>query len=172
MGLRGLVAALDPLAPDLDAACAAASAGADRDDDVALLLVRPDPARRPPIAVRTFAPDPRAASAARCVARDLLGAWGEAPALLDVAELAVSELVTNAVRYGAGEVRLRLSRHVDGVVVEVGDASGGAPRRRRAGADDEGGRGLHLVGAVSAAWGMRPDGAGKIVWCRLARRTA
>ena len=96
--------------------------------------------------------------------------WGESTPLADVAELVVSELVTNAVRYGAGGVSLQLSRHDDGVVVEVGDAGGGTPRRRRAAADDEGGRGLLLVGALAAGWGVRHVGAGKVVWCRLGRR--
>lgn len=168
-GVQALAGALDPATPDLDAACAAATIGADRDDDVALLLVRADPARKPPCATSTLAPDTRAASAARVATRSLLKAWDEPAAVQEAAELAVSELVTNAVRHGAGEVTLRLSRHEDGVVVEVGDAGGGHPRRRRAGGDDEGGRGLQLVGAVAAAWGVRPDGAGKIVWCRLAR---
>jgi two-component sensor histidine kinase len=110
-------------------------------------------------------------AAARRLTRDLLtGGWGEPAALADVAELVVSELVTNAVRYGAGAVTLQLSRHHDGVVVEVGDEGAGTPRRRRSGADDEGGRGLLLVGALAAGWGVRQAGAGKVVWCRLGRR--
>ena len=79
---------------------------------------------------------------------DALRAWHEPASLVDAAELAVSELVTNALRYGAGQVSLQLSRHDDGVVVEVEDEGIGTPRRRRAAADEEGGRGLLLVGSV------------------------
>ena len=171
VGLADLIAAVDPLAPDLDAVCERVTAGVDRDDDVAVLMVRADRGSRPPSVRRAFPADPRAVAAARAFARGLLlREWGESEPLADVAELVVSELATNAVRYGAGEMTLQLSRHDDGVVVEVGDAGGGTPRRRRAAADDEGGRGLQLVGAFAAGWGVRYVGAGKIVWCRLGRR--
>ncbi len=168
VGLRRLAGRLDPAAPDLDALAARVTDGPDRDDDVALLLVRTDPRSRPPTVRLEIGPDVREAGRARAVALDTLTAWGE-PALADVAELVVSELVTNALRYGAGQVSLQLSRHDDGIVVEVFDEGVGTPRRRRATADEEGGRGLLLVGAVAAAWGVRTRGGGKVVWCRLGR---
>jgi PAS domain S-box-containing protein len=168
VGLRRLAGRLDPASPDLDALAARVTDGPDRDDDVALLLVRTDPRSRPPTVRLEIGSDVREAGRARAVALDTLTAWGE-PALADVAELVVSELVTNALRYGAGQVSLQLSRHDDGIVVEVFDEGVGTPRRRRATADEEGGRGLLLVGAVAAAWGVRTRGGGKVVWCRLGR---
>ena len=65
VGLAGLIAAVDPLAPDLDAVCERVTAGVDRDDDVAVLMVRPDPGSRPPSVRHVFAADPRAVAAAR-----------------------------------------------------------------------------------------------------------
>lgn len=37
------------------------------------------------------------------------------------------------------------------------------PRRRRAGAEDEGGRGLHLVASLAHRWGCRATVGGKVV---------
>jgi PAS domain-containing protein len=81
----------------------------------------------------------------------------------------VNPALQNAVRYGSGPLTVHLSRHDDGVVVEVRDEGSGTPRRRRAQVDDEGGRGLLLVAGISAAWGVRAWGRGKVVWCRLGR---
>ena len=85
---------------------------------------------------------------------------------VDTAELLVSELVTNALRYGEGEIRLRLLLDRT-LVCEVWDAGLVQPRRRRARDTDEGGRGLQLVGLLSAAWGSRRTPRGKTVWFEL-----
>ncbi|MEU7733004.1 ATP-binding protein, partial [Streptomyces griseus] len=74
---------------------------------------------------------------------------------------------TNALRYGEGEIRLRLLRDRT-LVCEVWDAGLVQPRRRRARDTDEGGRGLQLVGLLSAAWGSRRTPRGKTVWFELA----
>ncbi|HYJ76682.1 MAG TPA: SpoIIE family protein phosphatase [Kineosporiaceae bacterium] len=166
-GLQQLAARLAAGPADLDALAADLTRGPERDDDVAVLLVRTDAVTRPATVRLDIGGDPREAARARAVALETLQAWGEPPAVCDVAQLVVSELVTNALRYGAGTVAMQLSRHDDGVVVEVYDEGVGTPRRRRAGADEEGGRGLLLVAAVAAAWGVRTRGGGKVVWCRL-----
>ena len=95
--------------------------------------------------------EPRSVGRAREHARDQLVAWDLEP-LVDTTELLVSELVTNALRYGEGEIRLRLLLDRT-LVCEVWDAGLVQPRRRRARDTDEGGRGLQLVGLLSAAWG-------------------
>lgn len=71
--------------------------------------------------------------------------------LVDTTELLVSELVTNALRHGHGEIRLRLLLDRS-LVCEVWDADLAQPRRRRARDTDEGGRGLQLVGLLSEGW--------------------
>ncbi|WP_205717973.1 ATP-binding protein, partial [Actinomadura soli] len=82
----------------------------------------------------------------------------------------VSELVTNAVVHGGGNVSLLLAGSVaDGgeggeVVCGVGDASTVSPRMRRARPGDEGGRGLALVAALASRCGWYRAGAGKVVW--------
>ncbi|WP_431607888.1 ATP-binding protein [Streptomyces griseocarneus] len=113
----------------------------------------------------TLPPEPRSVARARELARDQLESWGMTD-LVDTTELLVSELVTNALRYGEGEIRLRLLLDRT-LVCEVWDGGHVQPRRRRARDTDEGGRGLQLVGLLSAAWGSRRIPHGKTVWFEL-----
>jgi anti-sigma regulatory factor (Ser/Thr protein kinase) len=115
----------------------------------------------------------------RRVMRARLAAWG-AQTLADDACLVVTELVTNAVRYGGPPVRVAVSRrcaHADGpaVRVEVSDAGPGLdPAAVRARWRHPSftlacsGRGLYLVDAVSrGAWGDRVTARGHTVWADL-----
>jgi anti-sigma regulatory factor (Ser/Thr protein kinase) len=80
--------------------------------------------------------------------------------------LAVSELVTNAIRHGGDPVTLKVVA-VNGVVrVEVTDAN---PSLfvSAGGEMDEGRRGLRLIDAVCKAWGWHLVDGGKCVWCEL-----
>lgn len=86
--------------------------------------------------------------------------------LVDTTELLVSELVTNALRHGRGDIRVRLLRDAT-VVCEVWDDGYAQPRRRRAQETDEGGRGLQLVSLLAERWGSRRTPHGKIVWFEL-----
>ena len=85
----------------------------------------------------------------------------------DVAELLVSELVTNAVLHAGTVVRLRILGDGSGVRIEVSDGMEAKPSRRRYSAEAATGRGLGLVEALAADWGTRSDGAGKTVWCTV-----
>lgn len=76
-------------------------------------------------------------------------------------ELAVSELVTNGIRYGASPIRLRLIRDDECLICEVSDASSTAPHLRRARVFDEGGRGLLLVAQLTDRWGARHTPTGR-----------
>lgn len=78
-------------------------------------------------------------------------------------ELIVSELVTNAVRYGAAPVQLRLIKDST-LTCEVSDGGGAAPRIRHARTVDEGGRGLFICQEMSHNWGIRYSGNGKTIW--------
>ena len=81
-------------------------------------------------------------------------------------QLAVSELVTNAIRHGEDPVTLTVTPHDGAVRVEVTD--GNPSLFVRAGEDlDEGQRGLRLIDAVCTAWGWHPVDGGKCVWCEL-----
>ncbi|KAB1140228.1 ATP-binding protein [Streptomyces luteolifulvus] len=87
--------------------------------------------------------------------------------LIDSALLAVSELVTNAIRHGGSRpVGLRVAPFADALRIEVTDGSSTRARARAAAADDESGRGLLLVSAVSKEWGVSDDG--RTTWCSLA----
>ncbi|MCA1222131.1 SpoIIE family protein phosphatase [Streptomyces sp. 8L] len=104
-------------------------------------------------------------------ARARAGAWlservgGEAAFR---AELIVSELVTNAVRYGTPPLSLGL---ILGRVltVEVKDASPTSPHLRHARTLDEGGRGLFIVAQMADRWGTRPSPRGKTIWAETSR---
>ncbi|MGW4610335.1 ATP-binding SpoIIE family protein phosphatase [Streptomyces sp. NPDC004532] len=103
-------------------------------------------------------------------ARDLaslqLAHWG-LPEAAFLAELVVSELVTNAIRYGGSPVQLRLIRH-DTLICEVSDGAHTAPHLRRARTFDEGGRGLFIVAQLAERWGTRQQSDGKTIWAELA----
>ena len=81
--------------------------------------------------------------------------------------LAVSELVTNAIRYGEPPIQLRLIRD-RALICEVSDASSTSPHLRRAQVYDEGGRGLLLVAQLTQRWGSRQTGRGKTIWAEQA----
>lgn len=113
-----------------------------------------------------LAADPFVVSAARRHAVDIGRDHLDDDRCEDLA-LAVSELVTNAIRHGGDPVTLTVLPHDDGVRVEVTDGSpelrpGAAPEQL-----DTGRRGLWLVDAVCRAWGWHPVDGGKCVWCQL-----
>ncbi|MBT2506175.1 SpoIIE family protein phosphatase [Streptomyces sp. ISL-98] len=136
------------------------------EDDIALLMARIQGLPAGAVGDWQMPRGPRSVGRARELARAQLVAWGLED-LVDTTELLVSELVTNALRYGEGEIRLRLLLDRT-LVCEVWDAGLVQPRRRRARDTDEGGRGLQLVGLLSAAWGSRRTPRGKTVWFELA----
>jgi PAS domain S-box-containing protein len=167
-GLQAFVGALtDPSSP-LEDVCDHVLNTLDThhgEDDIALLMARVQGLPADSVGDWTLPREPRSVGRAREYARGQLLSWDLEP-LVDTAELLVSELVTNALRYGEGEIRLRLLLDRT-LVCEVWDAGLVQPRRRRARDTDEGGRGLQLVGLLSAAWGSRRTPRGKTVWFEL-----
>ncbi|MEU6062720.1 ATP-binding protein [Streptomyces sp. NPDC047097] len=119
---------------------------------------------------------PRSPARARRFTEATLRGWSLPSVGPDMA-LIVSELVTNAVRHGLGHpagepaeypVWLGLFRYPEAVVCAVTDPSPEAPRPRRAGVSETGGRGLALVGAVSDDWSWEISPVrGKTVWASL-----
>jgi GAF domain-containing protein/anti-sigma regulatory factor (Ser/Thr protein kinase) len=90
-----------------------------------------------------------------------------AAGLTDDVELVVTELVTNALIHAEPPLQVAVEVHGDVVRVEVADGSRLAPLRSVAAEDAMTGRGLSLVEALSAGWGVEPRGSGKVVWARL-----
>ncbi|MFK0105696.1 SpoIIE family protein phosphatase [Streptomyces sp. NPDC091217] len=140
-------------------------------DDVTLLLARTHALPADRVATWEVPADPEHVARARTLATGQLDAW-RLDELSFTTELVVSELVTNAIRYGAAPIRLRLIRDTAMLICEVSDGSSTAPHLRRARVFDEGGRGLLLVAQLTQRWGTRQTSAGKTIWCEQALPTA
>ncbi|MFE5720602.1 SpoIIE family protein phosphatase [Streptomyces erythrochromogenes] len=134
-----------------------------RDGDGVLLLVRTHafPARS--AATWLLADDLTEAAVARAHTRRTLQGWDVDEDTAAGTELIVSELVTNALRYGTLPLRLRLIKDRT-LTCEVRDASTTSPHLRHARTVDEGGRGLFIVSQLAQQWGIRYTAAGKTVW--------
>ncbi|MCM3887593.1 ATP-binding protein [Frankia sp. R82] len=119
--------------------------------------------------------EPRAAGRARRLVSELLAAWNRAETI-EVAQLLVSEVVTNAVRFvgDRGALSLSVTLSIDRIRIAVDDGSSLHPDLRAVADDDESGRGMHLVAALALQWGVvdRPQeqGTGKQVWFDLPRQ--
>jgi anti-sigma regulatory factor (Ser/Thr protein kinase) len=112
-----------------------------------------------------FTPDPAEVAHARRAVGDALAAWGladESPLVV----LAASEMVTNAVMHGEGDVEVTLGAEDDVIRIEVSDAGGGEPTVRSPDRSGEavGGWGLHLVGEVADDWGSHVEDGRTVVW--------
>jgi anti-sigma regulatory factor (Ser/Thr protein kinase) len=91
--------------------------------------------------------------------------------LCDDLVLIVSELVTNAIRYGKPPVRLSVCAGIRTVTVTVVDAAPTPPVRRQVldEAEAEGGRGLLLIDLLTECTGVRSEPPGKAVWAAVTR---
>jgi anti-sigma regulatory factor (Ser/Thr protein kinase) len=91
--------------------------------------------------------------------------------LIDAAALGVTELLTNVHRHTGSDKHctVEIVFRRDHLTVSVRDHDPRLPRVRSAEASATNGRGLALIAAVSASWGMRAqnDGSGKVVWFTL-----
>ncbi|MFE7233069.1 SpoIIE family protein phosphatase [Streptomyces sp. NPDC057596] len=131
-------------------------------DDVAMLVARTRALGAEQVAQWDLPSDPTVVSRSRAAVTAQLAEW-ELDDLAFTTELVASELVTNAIRYATGPVRLRLLRD-RALVCEVSDGSSTSPRLRRARSVDEGGRGLFLVAQLTERWGTRYTTDGKVIW--------
>ncbi|MFE2725468.1 SpoIIE family protein phosphatase [Kitasatospora sp. NPDC059327] len=166
VGLGRLVTVLQQPHASIQAACEAVLDTMEQGrepDDVALLLARLGHGQAgTPTAGWTLPAEPTAVSRARRLVRAALVEWG-VEQLTDTAELLVSELVTNSVRYASAPIGVRLTLG-ETLLVEISDPLPDPPRARHAAEADEGGRGLELVRRLALRWGARAEGMGKVVW--------
>ncbi|MFF6994803.1 SpoIIE family protein phosphatase [Streptomyces sp. NPDC008313] len=166
--LREALAGTDGATPDdtcravLDAMLRTGSS-----DDVALLVARTRLLDPEHVAEWEVPTDPAAVPRIRAEATRRLESWGLGEAVFTT-ELILSELVTNAIRYGKTPISLRLLRDRGSLICEVGDGTSTSPHMRRATLTDEGGRGLFLVAQLSRRWGTRYTDRGKIIWAEQA----
>ncbi len=134
-------------------------------DDIALLIADTRRLEADRIAEWEVPGEAAAVSRVRSAGAAQLAAWG----LEDVSfttELILSELITNAIRYGSAPVRVRLLRDRT-LICEVSDGSSTSPHLRYAATTDEGGRGLFLVAQYADRWGVRYTDRGKVIWAEL-----
>ncbi|MEU8874017.1 SpoIIE family protein phosphatase [Streptomyces javensis] len=131
-------------------------------DDVALLVARTRLLGPENVAEWDVPFDPAAVAPLRAACARRLRAWGLEDAVCTI-KLIISELITNALRYGAPPLHIRLLRDRR-LVCEVSDGSSTAPHMRRAATTDEGGRGLFLVAQYAQRWGTRYTPYGKVIW--------
>ncbi|MFI1396943.1 SpoIIE family protein phosphatase [Streptomyces sp. NPDC020681] len=131
-------------------------------DDIALLVGRTRTLDATKVANWEVPPDPSAVGEIRAAATGKLAEWGLTEEAFTT-ELILSELVTNAIRYGTGRIRVRLILDRS-LICEVSDHSSTSPHLRQAATLDEGGRGLFLVAQFADRWGTRYTPDGKVIW--------
>lgn len=131
-------------------------------DDIALLVARTRVLAADRIAEWPVPPDPAAVGEVRAAVSRKLAEWG-LEELTFGTELILSELVTNALRYGGTPIQVRML-HDRNLICEVYDNSSTSPHLRYATMTDEGGRGLFLVAQLAERWGTRYLPAGKVIW--------
>ncbi|NLU71489.1 SpoIIE family protein phosphatase [Streptomyces sp. HNM0575] len=147
-------AVLDALLPELQS------------DDIALLVARTKVLAASHVAEWDVESDPAEVRQVRAAVSERLTEWG-LEELVETTELILSELITNALRHGAGPINVRLLRD-RALVCEVSDHSSTSPHLRYAATTDEGGRGLFLVAQFAERWGTRYTKDGKVIWAEQA----
>ncbi|MFE2517621.1 SpoIIE family protein phosphatase [Streptomyces mirabilis] len=135
-------------------------------DDVALLIARTRGLPPDRIADWDVPLDPAAVAGMRETVSQKLDEWGLSELGFSM-ELILSELITNAIRYGSEPIHVRLI-HDRTLICEVSDSSSTSPHLRYAATMDEGGRGLFLVSQMAERWGTRYTPQGKVIWAEQA----
>lgn len=131
-------------------------------DDIALIVARTRALAADRIAEWQVPSDPAAVAEVRASVSRRLAQWG-LDELTFTTELVLSELVTNAIRYGGEPIQVRVL-YDRTLICEVFDSSNTSPHLRYAAMTDEGGRGLFLVAQLSERWGTRYTPEGKVIW--------
>lgn len=116
--------------------------------------------------MRAYGPDPKSVTLARHDVSRVLVTAADRDAV-DVALVVVSELSANAVRHARTQFVVEVTRRRDVVRVAVRDRDGGRPAPACVGVDEESGRGLRLVDALSRQWGVSQTSTGKVIWAEV-----
>jgi two-component sensor histidine kinase len=115
--------------------------------------------------------DPASAGLVRRSIADDLSARSVTPASIDDVVLVANELVGNAVVHTSvrpdGALAVDWQLEGETVVISVGDGSPQLPQVRPTTEAETGGRGLTIVAALAAEWGVRRTDEGKQVWARV-----
>ncbi|MFF9771194.1 ATP-binding protein [Streptomyces sp. NPDC053086] len=109
-------------------------------------------------------------AAARHWVRDCVEGFGgplRQQRVIQTAELLVSELITNAIRHGAGPPLIRLTWNGRLLRIAVSDQGDRWPRMRAGKNTEPGGFGMQLLERLAQRWGVTPRHPGKTVWAEL-----
>jgi anti-anti-sigma factor len=155
-GQTARTVAAAPECADLSYALSCAAALADAAEE-------PEPRR---IRIR-LRPVPDACRQVRQLVAQACTAW-QRTELSATAALIATELVANVVRHAHTTMEFTLGLRDGRLWVTVRDGSRRLPQTAAPGLTDAGGRGLHLVRALTESWGVLPTTDGKVVWTRLA----
>jgi anti-sigma regulatory factor (Ser/Thr protein kinase) len=116
---------------------------------------------------REFPAEPAAPATARRFVADVLRSWGHADAVIQEAQLVISELATNAVIHASSPFSVRISGEDSGVRISVTDRSPASPQLKAPSESEPTGRGLQVVSALASRWGVDTLEVGKSVWAQL-----
>jgi serine/threonine-protein kinase RsbW len=123
----------------------------------------------PSSSIATVPRAPQSSARLRSMLWTTFACWDCDTTRLDDAALVLSELVGNAVRHAAGDtMQVRLRRTADVLRIAVQDGSTAPPAPRDASFEDESGRGMRIIEALSSRWGCEPLPGGKVVWAEVA----
>lgn len=111
-------------------------------------------------------PVPDACRQARQVVTQACATWRRRESTA-TATLVATELVANVVRHAHTTMELTLGLRRGRLCLTVRDGSRRLPRTADPSLADAGGRGLHLVRALTESWGVLPITDGKVVWARF-----
>lgn len=117
---------------------------------------------------RTFGDRPTEVAAARRFVARFLSDAALGQAAIRNAQLAVSELATNALLHAGSPFTVEVVLDGD-IRIAVKDDSPLVPRPRDAADLEAGGRGMRILEMVGVSWGVSPEGVGKWVWVELER---
>jgi anti-sigma regulatory factor (Ser/Thr protein kinase) len=116
---------------------------------------------------------PSRPSSARVARRLARGAMGGCPEpLVETAELLITELIANAIQHASSSPVMHIDVDSGTVRISVSDESSQTPDVRHGGLEEEGGRGLMLIEALSTSWGWTRTTGGKQIWFTLAGAAA
>lgn len=131
-------------------------------DDIALLVAHTKALEERHVATWEVPADSAVIAQIRNAVAEKLTQWKLEEAIFTT-QLIVSELLTNAIRYGNDPIHLRLLRSPT-LVCEVSDTSSTSPHLRYASTTDENGRGLLIISELTERWGTRYTARGKTIW--------
>lgn len=112
-------------------------------------------------------PDPTSPSRARVFVRNLMSRWGIDEAVVQDAELLITEVVTNGVLHAQTSMNVEIAKEDDCLHFAVQDGSRAEVVLRTPSKGEVTGRGIFLLDRLSQEWQVTPTREGKVISFRL-----